>query len=96
MAWPAFAADWDARAIRTRALGETGRASSFARGVAALASIAFFFAPTFAGAGLAGMVLGGALASSGAGSVLFTAEGRIEEEILFSGLLLRDEDFAMD
>ena len=54
----------------------------------------FFLAPDFAGNGAA---FRGALASGvgAAGTVLFWAEGRMDEEILFDGLLLRDEGFAI-
>ena len=101
MAFPALAAEAEARAIRTRAWGETGRGLSFAEGFAFIAAD-FFLGPTLTEVGMA--VVGGVLSVEGSGVELLSgagevdaasAEGRIEADILLDDLLLPDGDLAI-
>ena len=101
MALPARAADCEASAIRTLALGETARDSSAggsstgcfgAAGFSTALPGAFFlpagFAGDFAATGLRVVLIS-------LGASLFVAEGKIDEEILLDDLLLPEEDFAI-
>ena len=97
IAFPARAADCEASAMRTFALGETALTSSLGGSSTGcfFGAAAFAFAEGFA-AGLAGGFAAGLrVALTSVGAALFVAEGNIDEEILLDGLLLPEEDFAI-
>jgi hypothetical protein len=57
--------------------------------------VAFFRLPVLVEAGFATVGWGDDWLSETGGAGLFSAEGRIEDEILLRGLFLPEEDFAM-